>query len=173
MGYSILFSKNEISAFGNAKTVRNDNSSRFGKYIDVHFNASGSIEGLLPLFSFLLLYLGAKIEQYLLEKSRIVSQAENERNYHIFYCLLAGLTLEERKELELTQSSDYYYLTQVDSLLYCSFCTFLGEISDSRRERRCGRPGRDPLGYEGPHVQGTGDLEHFQAVGGYSTYWKC
>lgn len=57
--------------------------------------------------------LGAKIEQYLLEKSRIVTQSENERNYHIFYCLLAGLSREEKSELELGTAADYYYLIQV------------------------------------------------------------
>lgn len=89
-----------VLAFGNAKTVRNDNSSRFGKYIDIHFNEQGVIEG-------------AKIEQYLLEKSRIVSQSLDERNYHIFYCMLAGLSKDEKQKLELEDASTYKYLIGV------------------------------------------------------------
>jgi len=87
-------------AFGNAKTIRNDNSSRFGKYIDIHFSKDGVIEG-------------AKIEQYLLEKSRIVAQSTDERNYHIFYCMLAGLSAEDKKKLDLQDASHYKYLTGV------------------------------------------------------------
>lgn len=107
-----------LEAFGNAKTVRNDNSSRFGKYIDIHFNNSGVIEG-------------AKIEQYLLEKSRIVSQGAEERNYHVFYCLLAGLSKEEKKKLELTEPSEYRYLSGGGSLT-CEGRDDAAEFADIR-----------------------------------------
>ncbi|XP_065580984.1 myosin-VIIa-like isoform X3 [Artemia franciscana] len=86
-----------LEAFGNAKTIRNDNSSRFGKYIDIQFSSSGVIEG-------------ASIEQYLLEKSRIVAQSKDERNYHVFYCMLAGLNRDERAQLELKEAKSYRYL---------------------------------------------------------------
>lgn len=107
-----------LEAFGNAKTVRNDNSSRFGKYIDIHFSSSGVIEG-------------AKIEQYLLEKSRIVSQNPDERNYHIFYCLLAGLTGDEKRKLELSEAKDYRYLTGGDCIR-CDGRDDIAEFADIR-----------------------------------------
>ncbi|XP_030071671.1 unconventional myosin-VIIb isoform X2 [Microcaecilia unicolor] len=86
-----------LEAFGNAKTIRNDNSSRFGKYIDIHFNEIGAIEG-------------ARIEQFLLEKSRVCRQAPEERNYHIFYCMVQGMTLEQKKLLNLGNAAEYTYL---------------------------------------------------------------
>lgn len=92
-----------LSAFGNAKTVRNDNSSRFGKYININFSQEGVIEG-------------GHIEQYLLEKSRIVKQNDDERNYHIFYNMLAGLSAVEKERLELTDASKYSYLYGVSKL---------------------------------------------------------
>nr|XP_033813505.1 unconventional myosin-VIIb isoform X2 [Geotrypetes seraphini] len=88
-----------LEGFGNAKTVRNDNSSRFGKYIDIHFNEMGVIEG-------------AKIEQFLLEKSRVCRQAPGERNYHIFYCMVQGMSLEQKKLLNLGTAAEYTYLTK-------------------------------------------------------------
>jgi myosin-5 len=75
--YEILKTNPILEAFGNAKTLRNDNSSRFGKLIEIHFSESGKISG-------------AQIQTFLLEKSRVVQCAEGERSYHIFYQLCAG-----------------------------------------------------------------------------------
>ncbi|XP_073336222.1 myosin VIIAa isoform X3 [Pagrus major] len=107
-----------LEAFGNAKTIRNDNSSRFGKYIDIHFNKRGAIEG-------------AKIEQYLLEKSRVCRQAHDERNYHIFYCMLKGMTADEKKKLGLSKATDYTYLT-IGSCTVCDGRDDLKEYSNIR-----------------------------------------
>ncbi|XP_055004260.1 unconventional myosin-VIIa-like [Boleophthalmus pectinirostris] len=102
-----------LEAFGNAKTIRNDNSSRFGKYIDIHFNKKGAIEG-------------ARIEQYLLEKSRVCRQAPDERNYHVFYCMLKGMSPEQKVKLGLGLASDYSYLTTGQ----CTECEGRDDLGD-------------------------------------------
>ena len=107
-----------LEAFGNAKTIRNDNSSRFGKYIDIVFNKQGVIEG-------------AQIEQYLLEKSRIVHQSPDERNYHIFYCMLAGLSNEHKSKLDLKDASHYKYLVGGGSVV-CEGRDDAAEFADIR-----------------------------------------
>ncbi|KAM7540512.1 hypothetical protein Aperf_G00000029843 [Anoplocephala perfoliata] len=100
IGKRILDSNPIMEAFGNAKTVRNDNSSRFGKYVDIHFDCrSGRI-------------VSARIEQYLLEKSRIVRQTAGERNYHAFYCMLAGMPSRDKDRLGLKDAHCYNYLCQ-------------------------------------------------------------
>lgn len=87
-----------LEAFGNAKTVKNDNSSRFGKFIRVNFDASGYMAG-------------ANIETYLLEKSRTVRQAQDERSFHIFYQFLNGATADQAKEFLLEDVRNYTFLT--------------------------------------------------------------
>ncbi|KAG9341186.1 hypothetical protein JZ751_019625 [Albula glossodonta] len=86
-------------AFGNAKTAHNNNSSRFGKFIQVNYQESGTVRG-------------AYVEKYLLEKSRLVYQEHNERNYHVFYYLLAGASEEERTVFHLKKPEEYHYLNQ-------------------------------------------------------------
>ncbi|XP_012936861.1 myosin-10 isoform X4 [Aplysia californica] len=87
-----------LEAFGNAKTIKNDNSSRFGKFIRINFDSSGYISG-------------ANIETYLLEKSRSVRQAESERAFHIFYQFLLGASAAQRQEFLLEDMSKYRYMT--------------------------------------------------------------
>ncbi|KAG1471783.1 hypothetical protein G6F56_001927 [Rhizopus delemar] len=95
----ILATNPIMEAFGNAKTTRNDNSSRFGKYIEIQFDHSANI-------------VGAKIRTYLLERSRLIYQPETERNYHIFYQLCAGIPVSEKKEFELDDFEQFHYLNQ-------------------------------------------------------------
>ncbi|EWC48118.1 hypothetical protein DRE_02697 [Drechslerella stenobrocha 248] len=88
-----------LEAFGNAQTVRNNNSSRFGKFIRIEFTNKGQIAG-------------AYIDWYLLEKSRVVKQSSGERNYHIFYQLLRGAARELRDELLLSGDVEDYGYTK-------------------------------------------------------------
>merc|ERR1719342_1315334 len=88
-----------LEAFGNAKTVKNDNSSRFGKFVRINFDASGYIAG-------------ANIETYLLEKARIIRQAPDERTFHIFYQLLMGASKEFKSQMLLDDAKNYTFMTQ-------------------------------------------------------------
>ncbi|KAM4036742.1 unconventional myosin-IXa isoform 4-T4 [Anomaloglossus baeobatrachus] len=88
-----------LEAFGNAKTSQNNNSSRFGKFIQVNYHETGTVRG-------------AYVEKYLLEKSRLVYQEQQERNYHVFYYLLAGASEEEKTEFHLDHPESYHYLNQ-------------------------------------------------------------
>ncbi|XP_021896862.1 myosin-1 isoform X2 [Carica papaya] len=111
--YEILKTNPILEAFGNAKTLRNDNSSRFGKLIEIHFSETGKLSG-------------AKIQTFLLEKSRVVQCAEGERSYHIFYQLCAGASPTLREKLSLKSANDYKYLRQ-------SNCYSIAGVDDAER----------------------------------------
>ncbi|XP_059633321.1 myosin-1-like [Cornus florida] len=113
--YEILKTNPILEAFGNAKTLRNDNSSRFGKLIEIHFSETGKISG-------------AKIQTFLLEKSRVCQCAEGERSYHIFYQLCTGAPPALREKLNLKSANEYNYLRQSD-------CYSISGVDDAERFR--------------------------------------
>ncbi|GAM28278.1 hypothetical protein SAMD00019534_114540 [Acytostelium subglobosum LB1] len=101
---SIILETNPLlEAFGNAKTLRNNNSSRFGKYFEIQFNAKNEPEG-------------GKITNYLLEKSRVVFQLNGERNFHIFYQFCRGATAKEQEEFGIYGPENFAYLTKGNTL---------------------------------------------------------
>ncbi|CAI5504315.1 unnamed protein product, partial [Closterium sp. Naga37s-1] len=95
----VLESNPLLEAFGNAKTVRNNNSSRFGKFVEIQFDESGRISG-------------AAVRTYLLERSRVVQISDPERNYHCFYQLCSGASPEEVERLKLAPAETFHYLNQ-------------------------------------------------------------
>ena len=100
----VLQSNPILESFGNARTIRNDNSSRFGKFIEIQFTETGNL-------------IGANIETYLLEKVRLVSQTEGERNYHIFYEILQGMEDNLLEKFYLTEYTavDFRMTNQSDT----------------------------------------------------------
>ncbi|URD91376.1 myosin-2 heavy chain, non muscle, partial [Musa troglodytarum] len=111
--YEILQTNPILEAFGNARTLRNDNSSRFGKLTEIHFSVTGKISG-------------ASIQTFLLEKSRVVQCAVGERSYHIFYQLCAGAPRSLRAKLNLRKVDEYKYLKQ-------SNCYTIAGVDDAKR----------------------------------------
>jgi len=121
-----------LEAFGNAKTVRNDNSSRFGKFIRIHFGPSGKLSG-------------ADIESYLLEKARVVSQQSLERSYHIFYEMMSDKVKSIKPTCFLSDNIyDYHFVSQgkvtvpsIDDGEDMEFCdTAFDTLNFSEEEKR-------------------------------------
>ncbi|XP_072559328.1 myosin VIa isoform X5 [Paramormyrops kingsleyae] len=122
-----------LEAFGNAKTVRNNNSSRFGKFVEIHFNEKNVV-------------VGGFVSHYLLEKSRICTQSPEERNYHIFYRLCAGASEDISQQLHLGSPDAFRYLNRGCTRFFSSKDTEK-EILQNRKspEHLKAGPLKDPL----------------------------
>ncbi|KAJ2952022.1 hypothetical protein O0L34_g4282 [Tuta absoluta] len=122
-----------LEAFGNAKTTRNNNSSRFGKFMEVHFSNKYQV-------------VGGYISHYLLEKSRICTQSAEERNYHVFYLLCAGAPADLRAALKVTKPDDYNYLKN-GCTQYFTSAQSEKKISASQKSKQQQSKGglRDPI----------------------------
>uniref|UniRef100_H3CZD5 Unconventional myosin-VI n=1 Tax=Tetraodon nigroviridis TaxID=99883 RepID=H3CZD5_TETNG len=122
-----------LEAFGNAKTVRNNNSSRFGKFVEIHFNEKNAV-------------VGGFVSHYLLEKSRICRQSPEERNYHIFYRLCAGAPEEIRQKFHLGPPDTFRYLNRGCTRFFASKDTDR-QILQNRKspEHLKAGPLKDPL----------------------------
>ncbi|XP_063377350.1 myosin heavy chain 95F [Cydia fagiglandana] len=132
-----------LEAFGNAKTTRNNNSSRFGKFMEVHFSAKYQV-------------VGGHISHYLLEKSRICTQSAEERNYHVFYLLCAGAPQELRAALKITKPDDYHYLKNGCTQYFTTPESDKKLSAAQKSQQQQARGGlRDPI---------LDDVDHFQAL---------
>ncbi|XP_072907834.1 unconventional myosin-VI isoform X3 [Hemitrygon akajei] len=122
-----------LEAFGNAKTVRNNNSSRFGKFVEIHFNEKNAV-------------VGGFVSHYLLEKSRICMQSKEERNYHIFYRLCAGAPEDIRQKFHLTSPDNFRYLNR-GCTKYFANKESDKQILQNRKSPECLKEGsmKDPL----------------------------
>ncbi|PRP88238.1 myosin IE [Planoprotostelium fungivorum] len=129
----LLESNPVLEAFGNAKTLRNDNSSRFGKYMEIQFDFDGA-----PV--------GASIINYLLEKSRVVGRTVGERSFHIFYQMLAGLSDAELKSNGVSKDiNQFNYL----SVSQCSTVPTINDVTGFKEVQKA----LDTLGFSGTEKQ--------------------
>ncbi|KAK2586695.1 hypothetical protein KPH14_011736 [Odynerus spinipes] len=139
----ILDANPVLEAFGNAKTKRNNNSSRFGKFMEVHFDSKCQV-------------VGGYISHYLLEKSRVCLQSPDERNYHVFYMMCAGAPPELRAKLGITKPDDFHYLRNGCTQYFCS-PESEKKLNDAQKSREQMKKGslRDPY---------LDDVEGFNAM---------
>ncbi|XP_015432776.1 PREDICTED: myosin heavy chain 95F isoform X3 [Dufourea novaeangliae] len=139
----ILDANPVLEAFGNAKTKRNNNSSRFGKFMEVHFDSKCQV-------------VGGYISHYLLEKSRVCLQSPDERNYHVFYMMCAGAPPELRAKLGITKPDDFHYLRNGCTQYFCN--------EDSEKKLNDVQKSRDQVGKGSLHDPILDDVEGFNAI---------